>query len=298
MSDQLEDLFAVAREEAMRQIQPPGTGRARTIVRLRRRRRRVMLAAACAVLVATLGAATLWRGSGTSTATSDRLGEQGTTLFRYAGSTDLAYRKSLPVFLGNLTMEVACAGDGRLTLLIEGVPGAETGETTPVEQARTTAQCSGQPMAASSSFAVSSSIGGLTARIVVTGGVSDFAYRLASDTGRPLTADDPDADPVAALGTVDGTVYDEPRVEPGAARSLGGTDPGRLTFACAGNGTAELELRTLDGTKTTARHELGCGWPAPTDTWTVGGGTLWITFRPAGGGTAPARVAWAWEPRS
>ncbi|WP_305786489.1 hypothetical protein [Symbioplanes lichenis] len=290
MTDQLEDLFHAARAQAVREIEPPGAESAGRTVR--RRRRSATAAVAALVVLAGAGAtALLTRPREPETIT---LGPApGAVAAEDAGQVGSAYARTTPAWLGNLTLELACTGPDRVTLVVRGTPAADPGETAPAELARATAVCG--TGATTSVFSVKRGIAGLTLQL---SGAAEamFAYRLTTDTGEPLT----ETDPGARLRPAAGLVRSLPWLDPGAVRSVDQVAEAgryRLTIVCTGTGTAEIALGDRP-------HRIGrapCAWPGEPTVLDVAVSQartlLRIEFRAPEGATAPARLAWTWEKR-
>ncbi|MFI5842488.1 hypothetical protein ACIA8K_22550 [Catenuloplanes sp. NPDC051500] len=299
---EMADLFAAGRTQALGQVRAPGVEAVHRTVR--RRRRLGATAAACAVLVTALGSAALLpRLDGTPPAppidiARNDLDAGGTVVIAESGQADAGYTRSFPAYLGNLTVQVSCAGTGRLTLVVDGVPEAATGQRDPVEQTRVTTECGTEPTG--TLFAVGRGVDGLTVRLDDVAAGAAFAYRITTDTGVPITPGDPAADPVATLAAsgVEATGHHLWVAPSSGFHDQTPLDAGtyRLVIACAGAGTLRVEFVGVDGTAVTAGQETACGWPARQAIFT---GTrdstalLSISFQPVAGGVAPARVAWA-----
>ncbi|WP_033343136.1 hypothetical protein [Catenuloplanes japonicus] len=299
MSDrEMEALFASGRAQAAGRIRVPGADAARRTVR-RRRQRAGVAAAACAVLVTLAGTATLSRRPAPVPPATPVAGAvsalhaPGTRVIEETGPAEIDYTREYPAYAGNLTLEVACAGDGRLTFVAESTPDQSLGQSARVEWARVTAPCASAPTSVTTLFAVGRAARGLTVRLddLAAQGTTTFAYRITSDTHVPVESGDAVNTLTAALGAeptgnvlrLEASVpYDDPH--PFAAGDY------RLAVACAGTGT--IGVRVGSGEEQT----VACGWPpqrAVVSGTTEGADRLTVTFRPADGGVAPALVAWA-----
>lgn len=313
MTDPFEDLFAEARSQAVRQIQPPGAVAARRIVR--RRRTTSLAAAAVAVLVVLGGSTLLLRERSAAPApvvaadlpsvALGKLAAEGPAIEASGPVTD-GYSRQHATYLGNLRLGLACAGTGRITLIVEGISVKGTGETVPVEQARTTAVCGTDPVPAVVRFSATKAISYLVFRLADAAdaaGHAGFAYRLTSDTGVLMRPDDKRADPGAVLpatgekveaksdlmwvNPIELHMTELPRLTPGSYQ---------LAVACAGSGVATIQVRS--GSQVLADHHVQCQWQPKRAYLAVGAAdssaTTWIAFRTGSGNTAPARIAWAW----
>jgi hypothetical protein len=300
MTDPLADLFAGAREQAIRQVKPPGAAAARRVVR--RRRFRSALAVSCAVL-AIGGASVALAHSFATPISADpaaALGDPvGVVVADESAPVSIRYDRGIDEFLGNLSLDVACAGTGRITALVEGTPDPATGETRRVEQARVTATCGADPVRVTTRFSASDAIAGFHVRLVdAADATGNFAYRITSDTGTPMRPGDRASDartaldmtPVARSLTLP---PGEPRQAPGGPRDAGA---GSVAFVCGGIGTAVIQVRTMS--RVDVERRVVCQWPlrrVEVPIGPAGGDTsLWFGFETRDGDTAPAHLAWGW----
>lgn len=316
MTDPFENLFAEARIQAVRQIQPPGAVAAHQIVR---RRRTASLAAAALAVLVVVGGSTLIRersaaptpaatpsvAAGLPEIARGKLAAGGPAI-EAADPVTAGYARQHATYLGNLTLGVACAGTGRITLVVDGITTKATGETIPVEQTRTTAVCGTDPTPAVVKFSATKAISYLVFRLADATdaiGQAGFAYRLTSDTGVLMRPDDRRADPGTVLlatgqeseaksdllwvTPIDLHMTELPRLTPGNYR---------LAVACAGSGVATVQVRS--GNRVLVDHDVPCRWQPQRAELAVGMAdssvTTWIAFRTVSGNTAPARIAWAW----
>jgi hypothetical protein len=295
----LTDLFASAREQAIRQVKPPGASAARRVVR--RRRRRSALAAAFAVLA--IGGASVALASSAATPISPvvALGDPaGVAVADDAAPVSIRYDRGIAEFLGNLTLDVACTGAGRITALVEGTPDPATGETTRVEQARVTARCGTDPAPVTTRFSASDAIVDFHVRLVDAGDATGtFAYRITSDTGVPMRLGDRASDARTALDTTAVAARGLTLPAGGRREDLSGPrDSGAnaLLFVCGGTGTAVIQMRTTS--RVDVERRVACGWPlrqVEVPIGPAGGDTsLWFGFETRDGDTAPAYLAWGW----
>lgn len=317
MTDPFENLFAEARIEAVRQIQPPGAVAAHQVVR---RRRTVGLAAVALAVLVVAGGSTLLaqqRSAAPAPASTRSVDDglpgiargklaKGGPAIEAADPVTAGYSRQYATYVGNLTFELACAGKGRITLVIEGIPNKETGESAPVEQARATAVCSADPARSAVRFSASKAISYLVVRLADGTdaiGHAGFAYRLTSDAGVLMKPDDKRADPGAVLPTtgeaveaksdlmwvhpIDLHMTELPRLTPGTYQ---------LAAACGGSGVATIQVRS--GNRVLVNHDVPCQWQPKRADIAVGVAdssvSTWVAFRTPAGNTAPARIAWAW----
>jgi hypothetical protein len=266
--EELDDLFAGLRADTIRQIRPPGADRVRRTVR----RRRAVTVSFAGVLLLVLGGTVALLGfpsRPTAPAGPDRLTQA--ELDRLTGAADKAVTASNPgpavfsrrgpvlgvitateqIYLGEINLQVACAGTGSMTLLVLGTPAGPdmTGERP--EVARLTVPCSAEPVPTGTTF-VLNQFADVTVELIdarSARGRAGFAYRATSDTGRPAARGVAN-DPLGALrlptslppGTDfagGGPVTEDPSEF--GFQSLNGDY--RLALACAGTGRLRITVR-------------------------------------------------------
>jgi hypothetical protein len=296
VAENLEDVFAELRADAIRQVRPPGVERVRRTVR----RRRTAVVVFAGVLLVMLGGTVVLLGFPTRpTVPADADGDPltMTELDRLTGLADRAVTASNPgpavfsrrgpvagvmtateqVYLGEINLQIACAGSGSVTLLVRGTPGTESGKTGRTEVARLTARCSAEPLPEGTTFVLGSFLD-ITVEVVDAGsarGRAGFAYRATSDTGRPAAAGGEASDPQSALRL--------PRGLPaGSAWAFGGDATDRrhhtgwqplegdllLAVACAGTGTLHVTIRQASSAAepaatvvATNSFDVACAYP-------------------------------------
>ena len=330
MAEELEDLFAELRADTMPRVQPPGVDRVRRTVR----RRRTATAAFAGVLLLALSGTVALLGfpsrpttpanrDSLTQAELDRLtgvadravtaGNPGPTVFSRRGPVTGVVTATEQIYLGEINLQIACAGTGSVTLLVRGTPGLESGSTARVEVARLTARCSAEPLTAGTTFVLGSFLE-ITVELVDTGsaqGRAGFAYRATSDTGRP-----------AARGEVNNPSGVLPRnPPPGSGWGGGGAVSGRrldtgwepldgdfrLALACAGTGTLRATVQqarsaadpagTVVATET---FEAACQFPPKRQDFVLGAirnrqVNLTLTYRSSS--PAPGDAAFQFLPR-
>jgi hypothetical protein len=329
VADDLEELFAGLRADTMTRVRPPGVDRVRRTVR----RRRTATAAFAGVLLLALGGTVALLGfpsrhrapaaDSLSQAELDRLtgvadravtaGNPGRAVFARRGPVTGAVSATEQIYLGEINLQIACAGTGSVTLLVRGRPGSESGSTTPVEVARLTAQCTAEPVPVGTSFVLGKFID-ITVELVDTGsarGRSGFAYRATSDTGLPAArteTNDPSGvlpqDPPPGSGWGGGGELVGGRIDTGWEPLNGDF---RLAVACAGTGTLRVILRqarsAADPAGTVVRtntFEASCEYPPRRQDFVVGRirdrqVDLRLTYESPS--PAPADVAYQFLPR-
>lgn len=303
MADQLETLFADLRAETIHAIRPPGADRVRRTVR----RRRTATVSAAVVLLVMLGGTVVLLGFPSSrpttpahhgrlpetdlerlTGVADRAvtaGSPGPAVFSRRGAVTDAFRATEQAYLGRLTLQVACAGAGSVTLLMRGRPGSESGTTERTEVARLTADCSAEPLPTGATFVLSQFLD-ISVEVVGTEGArgrAGFAYRATSDTGQPALKDGPN-NPTSALRLPDplppgsgwgGGVAVTDRPHAVGWEQLNGDF--RLAVACAGVGVLHVTVQqarsaadpkgTVSATKT---FDAACAYPPQRQDFVVG----------------------------
>lgn len=286
MADQFEDLFAELRVDLMREVRPPGPERARRTVR----RRRTVTVSAAVVLLVMLGGTVALVGFPSRLTTPANHGRlPGTDLDRLTGVADRAVTASNPgpavfsrrgpvtggetateqIYLGEINLQVACAGTGFISLLVRGTPTAEAGSLTRTEVARLNARCSDDPVPVGTTFVLGQFLD-ITVELVDADsalGQAGFAYRATSDTGAPAArgvANDPtDAlqlgnDLPTGSGWGGGGELSGGAFDTGFERLDGDF---RLAVACAGTGTLRVEVRQ-ERTATAAKAVVvACHYP-------------------------------------
>jgi hypothetical protein len=173
------------------------------------------------------------------------------------GTVRAAYRKYSSSFLGELTLWLACAGDGRITLVVSGAPYAESGTTEPRELFRAPAECADEPVPARSVLPAYGQMQNLIFDLAGTTGTGGFAYRITSDTGEPLAEGSLDGNPAEALPRTDDGFSVGGYVHAGESFD-GGPAPlkGRYTLMGACNGTGTMYLTIGD-----QKEQMRCSWP-------------------------------------
>jgi hypothetical protein len=330
--EELEDLFADLRADAIRGIRPPGADQVRRTVR----RRRTTTAAVAGVLLVVLGGTVALLGfpsrptppAGRDPLTRtelDRLtgladravtaSNPGPAVFTRGGPVVGVFRATEQIFLGEINLQVACAGTGSVTLLVRGTPSSESNTTERTEVARLTVQCSAEPLPAGTTFVLGQFID-ITVELVDADsarGRAGFAYRATSDTGEPATRDGPN-NPTAALrlpeelppgsGWGGGLEVTDRRI-PADWDPLDGDF--RLALACAGTGSLRVTVRqarsatdpegTVTGTKT---FDATCGYPPERQDFVIGrirNRQVNLSWTYESGSPAPARIGYQFLPR-
>ncbi|MEV6350450.1 hypothetical protein [Actinoplanes sp. NPDC051851] len=173
------------------------------------------------------------------------------------GLVRTGYLRSEPDYLGLLTLRAACAGNGRFTLRVRGLPGGVALAEVPVP-------CGAQPEPVGATFLTGGDITLVEYAIEevdrATVG-SGFAYRVTSSTGDPIIRGDATGDPTAALelsghagfGGSDSATDGDGGVFAKRLRLRGRY---RLAAACTGSGTLHLEVRG-----TGHAVDVRCQWP-------------------------------------
>jgi hypothetical protein len=332
VAEEFEDLFADLRAEAIRRVRPPGADRVRRTVR----RRRAITVAVAGVLLVMLGGTVVLLGfpaRPTVPASRDPLTEAeldrltgvadravtasnpGPAVFSRRGPVDGLFDATEQIFLGEINLQVACAGTGSVTLLVRGNPGPESGTTERPELARLTAPCSAEPLPAGTSFVLGQFLN-LTVELVDAGsarGRAGFAYRATSDTGEPESRSSDSNNPTSALGLPE-------ELPPGSGWGGGVDVTGRsstdwqplkghfrLALACAGTGSLHVTVRLArsaadpEGTVTgTKKFDATCEYPPKRQDFVVGsipGRQVKLSWRYDSASPAPADVAYQFLPR-
>jgi hypothetical protein len=296
-TDQLKDLFEGLREETVPMIRPPGAAVARRTVR-RRRTTTAMLSAAAAVLAVTGGIAVLDRRPTTPTVVSASPLPSVTTIAPVATDpkalakiaqraltgenpaidvavpVEAGYRKEHGDFIGDLTLQAACAGPGRFELTVDG----QENRTTEWRLIRKMwVQCSADPVPVSTEFAMTSPYSYYRFRLanvatnLENNRKSGFAYRITSNTGVPISGQDTpnkifNVDrrlDLAGRNVMSAASSRSRRAEPGF-HSAPQLPTGRyiLVVKCSGTGTALLVVRQAG--KVVTNFEAPCAWPGGT----------------------------------
>jgi hypothetical protein len=296
-TDQLKDLFEELRAEAVPTIRPPGATAARRTVR-RRRTTTAVLSAAASVLAVAGGVAVVQQqppsppAAVTSTPTTftptasapvvtDPEGLAKVAQSKLTGenpAVDVAlpvqagYREEHGNFLGDLTLQAACAGPGRFELTVDGQANRKT-EWRLVKKMWVT--CSADPVPVSTTFAMTSPYAYYRFRLanVVTNAEnnrkSGFAYRITSNTGVPIRGDGTPMEIFNADRKLDlagrrvrSAADGRTRISPPAFELAPQLKTGRYTLIakCAGTGTALFVVR--QGGKTVTDLRVPCAWPA------------------------------------
>jgi hypothetical protein len=299
-TDQLKDLFEGLREDAVPTIRPPGAAAARKTVR-RRRTTTAVLSAAATVLAIAGGVAVLDRRPSptpevasptVSVATSAPVVTDPEELAKIAQgkltgenpAVDVAlpvqagYREEHGNFLGDLTLQAACAGPGRFELTVDG-------QTTRATEWRLVRKmwvtCSADPVPVSTTFAMTAPYAYYRFRLanVATNAVdnskSGFAYRITSNTGVPIRGDLTHLEIFNADRRLVITGRD---VKSAATQRVRRSKPQfnmsprmatgqySLVARCAGTGTALFVVRQAG--KIVKNVEVPCAWPGGTQTET------------------------------
>ncbi len=332
MADELDELFADLRAGTMPQIRPPGVDRVRRTVR----RRRTTTVAFAGVLLVMLGGTVALLGfparhpdtaAGTLSQTElDRLtgladqavraGNPGPAVFSRRGPVTGLISATEQVYLGEINLQLACAGTGSVTLLVRGTLGSESASSGRPEVARLTARCSAEPLPAGTTFVLGQFVD-VSVEVVDADsarGRAGFAYRATSDTGKPTAAGSEAGDPDLALQLPDplpegsawggsGKVRDR-SFSSGWERLDGDF---RLAVACAGTGTLRVTVRQArsaddpEGTVVkTKAHTMTCRYPPARQDIVIGpirGRQVDLTFRYEAASAAPGEVAYQFLPR-
>lgn len=328
MAEEFEDLFAALRADTMPRVRPPGVARVRRTVRRRRAATATFAGVLLVVLGGTVALLGLPAGHPPSTAAgalsqteldhltglADRAvtaGNPGPTVFARRGPVAGLVTATEQVYLGEINLQVACAGSGSVTLLVRGTPGSESGSTTRTEVARLVAACTAEPLPAGTTFVLGQFVD-ITVELVDTGSARDragFAYRATSDTGAPAAAGSEASDPTAALRLPE-------RLPAGSGWGGGGavsTRPVstgwewldgdfRLAVACAGTGTLRVTVRQAsraddpDGSVVaSAAYRLSCRYPPRREDLAIGvirDRQVDLTLAYEAASPAPANVAY------
>ncbi|GAA3335516.1 hypothetical protein GCM10020358_04150 [Amorphoplanes nipponensis] len=329
MADDLEDLFAGLRADTMPRIRPPGVDRVRRTVR----RRRTATAAFAGVLLLALSGTVALLGFPSRprvpaadslpqteldrlTGVADRAvtaGNPGPAVFSRRGPVTGFVSATEQIYLGEIDLQIACAGAGSVTLLVRGTPGSESGSTERVEVARLTAQCTAEPLPAEATFVLGRFVD-ITVELVDVDsarGRAGFAYRATSDTGRPAARTETN-DP-------GGVVPQD--LPPGSGWGGGGEVSGRrldsgwtplngdfrLAVACAGTGTLRVTLRQArsaadpEGTVAATRtYAVACQYPPKRQDLVVGkirNRPVNLTLTYGSASPAPGEAAFQFLPR-
>ncbi|MET0419400.1 MAG: hypothetical protein ABW022_25585 [Actinoplanes sp.] len=282
MTDQLDEMFAEARAEALPSVRPPGVGAARRTVR---RRRGTAAAVVTAVVVAAIavGSAVAFRPSPEPVPNlvyqTVLGGRPATPAVDWHGPVHEGYSRSAQIYVPALTVRVACAGAGQITLLVS---------VASRELARVPAICSPKPVAAEQRVVLPNPISSkIVIELLDIAGQGEFAYRLTGDF--PVNPADPANSPVEAvkrpsrtpLYTASGVLNpDEQWREVQPAHAL---TPGKeytLAAACGGEGVMEMELFYPDGSNVYLRPS--CSWPPGRQTVTTSpippGTVFWLRY--------------------
>ncbi|MEV6343313.1 hypothetical protein [Actinoplanes sp. NPDC051851] len=176
------------------------------------------------------------------------------------------YVQSEPNYLGLLTLRAACAGNGKFTLKVRGLPGDVALAEVPVP-------CSAQPEATNTTFRTP---GDYTLVEYALEGVeqaslgSGFAYRVTSSTGEPIIRGDDAGDPTVALDLSGQSGFGgSDSADPGEHGSFGKRLKlsGRywLAAACTGTGVLRLKIRG-----TGQEFDVRCQWPPARQDFNLG----------------------------
>ena len=176
-------------------------------------------------------------------------GNPGPAVFSRRGPVLGVVQATEQIYLGEINLQLACAGTGSVTLLVRGTPGSESASAERVEVARLTAQCSAEPLPAGTTFVLGQFVD-ITVELVDADsarGRAGFAYRATSDTGTPAArteANNPNGalpqDLPPGSGWGGGGEVSGRRFNTGWERLNGDF---RLAVACAGTGTLRVRLR-------------------------------------------------------
>jgi hypothetical protein len=265
VTDQLEDIFAAARRDALAEVRPPGTAAARRTVRRRRAATAVAAGTALLSIVTAVAVAGTQRDDdqpagrpAAAAAVLSSLGEDAkamagvdgasgpSAVFRLAGAAAPVARLTT-VGGGVFAVRLACAGEGTVTVRFDFGPVARAQCSDPpssayltvtVPESRSQVQVWAAPdrMAAGHAAVALQMKLSDTDRIRLEGLVRD---RLPGTGGRSAASHLP-----GAYWLPDATV------EPGRYR---------VWFDCVGTGTVELTVRPRGSNAPPARATLGCG---------------------------------------
>ncbi|MEV0896448.1 hypothetical protein [Actinoplanes sp. NPDC049802] len=282
MSDQLEEIFARTRPSAIRAIRPPGAEAARRTVRIRRTRRAVSLAAI--VVLAVVGGVIAGMRPPPPPEKRELPADpvkltQTAKVALGTSSTPAAVEKATEVkpgwvasstrYFGGLTLRATCAGDGSLTLAVIGNPGSEMLQTEPVELARLDVPCAEKPEPVETAFEIGQNFPDVDYKIVDVGTPAKpagLAFRITSDTGEPLTAQDERANPTFALHLTSDKGFGSGGGITAGRRGLVDDLPShvggwfRVLGACAGRGTLRVDILKASG-KVVDTVRVPCQWP-------------------------------------
>ncbi|GLW33381.1 hypothetical protein Areg01_63190 [Actinoplanes regularis] len=298
MTDQLEELFAGMRAEVIREIKPPGTDAAHRTVRRRRTTGAVSAAVAALVAIGVVVGLTGLPRTSTLPADPATLAETarralhestgGTALFEAAAPVTADYSAAQTAYYGAITLHLACAGTGKITLLVE----AREHDAAPYREiARVDANCSADPKPTSTTFGFDWESDQVVLRLADPGraaGQAGFAYRATSDTGKPYPArplysgvPNPDSSLISpeilkslmhrgGQGVFGNHKTIGGNVKPTSILSRGGMPDGeyRLLLVCLGSGTVTFELHHKE--KLLFRTEMRCGSPAVRQEFPIG----------------------------
>jgi hypothetical protein len=322
VTDQLETLFREVRADTMREIRPPGIRAARRTVAVRRRRRLILITAV-AVLAVVGGAAGLVPRSHREQAVSgplpvdrlDRLAalahqrvaaaDPGTPAIDVQAPVRVTFARDSSPYAGGLSLSLACAGAGSITLVVQSTAGSE-GNYAKQELTRVVAPCAADPVPVSATFSAGQARN-LNFSLVDSEGAAyqaGFAFRVTSDTGEPMAPDDSRLDATEALDPSHGT-----------NGVIGLAGEGRQSYldeeadlngdytvgvACAGAGTLRFEMWTPNGGRLLGKVDVPCRYPAVRRDLHLRqqhrhGISLILQYDSTS--VAPARVAWQYHRR-
>ena len=332
MAEELEDLFADLRVDAISRIHPPGVDRVRRTVR----RRRATTVAVAGVLLVVLGGTVALLGFPSRPALPanrgpltrsdlDRLTRAAERTVTASNPGPAVFSRRAPVtgvfnateqrYLGEINLQVACVGTGSVTLLVRGNPGPEGGTTERPELARLTALCSAEPLPAGTTF-VSGQFLTITVELVDADSARDragFAYRATSDTGQPALRSETN-NPTRALRLPE-------ELPPGSGWGGGGeagdrtfgtgweslSGDFRLAVACAGTGSVHVTFQQArsvadpEGTVTgTKKFKATCAYPPKRQDFVLGrvrNRPVKLSWTHQSASPAPAEVAFQFLPR-
>jgi hypothetical protein len=303
MTDQLDEMMTDLRARSVPEIQPPGVAAARRTVR--RRRVASVVTSACAVLAVVGVTVALGRqpaptpapvatdGTRLADAARHALPARTSGFVRQAPVT-VGYQEQDRAHRGLLTVWVACAGEGQITLVVNGTPEKQA------ELGRVTAQCTANPAPQRMSLAASTTPG-LTFRLAGAQsavGRAGFAYLLVAETAGPP---EPRNEPAAVLeqpGELQ-RMAGEASIPPGDDFHIDSTfnllTNRSYVLAAACSGTGELVVRVSRGRTVVADHRVPCSWPPARHEFAMGRGAeqMSVSTRYRSAKSEPAPYAWA-----
>jgi hypothetical protein len=177
-----------------------------------------------------------------------------------AGPVVEAYTETMPNFLGELTLWLSCAGAGRITLMVSTVPYGEAGNGPPIEEARASADCTPDAVPVRTSFVGHMGSKNFLIQLTDSGtaaGRAGFAYRVTSDTGKPILESD-EMNPLTVLHLTSDAGLGMGVLLPADGERVGDRIPlhghYKLAAACAGIGTLYVKIGKQ-------KASVRCSWP-------------------------------------